>query len=89
MSQPPSAQSEAEMRTHTGSSAGHCARMPVTTSRNKRVRPSKSPPYSSVRKLVSGVMKADKLRTRIVDTKVSFRRLEAEEIANKKLNFSC
>jgi 2,4-dienoyl-CoA reductase-like NADH-dependent reductase (Old Yellow Enzyme family) len=47
--QPPSAQSVAEMRTSSGLSSGQTARTARTTSRGKRTRLSKAPPYSSVR----------------------------------------
>ena len=49
MSQPPSAQSVAEIRTNSGSRSGQTARTASTTSRHRRMRLSNDPPYSSVR----------------------------------------
>jgi len=54
--QPPSTHSVAEMRTISGLPAGHTARTASQTSSSRRVRPVKSPPYSSVRWFVSGDM---------------------------------
>jgi hypothetical protein len=56
---PPLAQSCAEMRTDIGRSAGHAARIARNTSSGKRQRFASVPPYSSVRRLVSGQMNAD------------------------------
>ena len=53
-SQPPSTQSVADRRTHTGRSAGNAARTASNTSSGKRMRFSRLPPYSSVRWLASG-----------------------------------
>ena len=52
-------QSLAEMRTEIGFAAGHTARTARYTSSGKRMRFSSEPPYSSLRRLVSGVMNAD------------------------------
>ena len=52
-------QSLAEMRTEIGLSSGQTARTAWNTSSGKRMRFSRLPPYSSVRLLVSGVMKDD------------------------------
>ena len=52
-------QSCAEMRTEIGLPSGHTARIARSTSSGKRIRFSRLPPYSSVRRLVSGVMNAD------------------------------
>ena len=54
---PPGTQSTAEMRTDIGFAAGHAARTASNTSSGKRMRFSSEPPYSSVRRLVSGEMK--------------------------------
>src|SRR5271157_187998 len=54
MSQPPSVQSLAEMRTNSGARWNQDDRTAATTSRRMRVRFSKEPPYSSVRRLLSG-----------------------------------
>jgi len=54
--QPPSTHSVAEMRTISGLAAGQTVRTASQTSSSRRVRPAKSPPYSSVRWLVSGDM---------------------------------
>ena len=54
---PPSTQSVAEMRTDIGFSAGHTSRIAANTSSGKRKRFSRLPPYSSVRRLVSGERK--------------------------------
>ncbi len=51
---PPSNQSVAEIRTVIGRSAGHTARTASNTSSGNRSRFSSDPPYSSVRRLVSG-----------------------------------
>ena len=56
---PPGAQSVAETRTDIGLSAGHAVRIALNTSSGKRARFSIDPPYSSVRRLVSGEMKDD------------------------------
>src|SRR3954462_7026230 len=54
MSQPPGTQSVAEMRIQTGFSAGKIARTATKTSRGKRMRFSRLPPYSSSRLLARG-----------------------------------
>ena len=54
MSQPPSAQSEQDSRMKTGSAEGQRSRTAVDTSRAKRIRFSKMPPYWSARWLDSG-----------------------------------
>ena len=54
ISQPPSTYSLAESRTMTGSAAGNDSRTARATSTARRVRRSNVPPYSSVRRLVSG-----------------------------------
>ena len=56
---PPGAQSWAEMRTLMGRWAGHTARMAANTSSGYLQRAAMSPPYASVRRLVSGVMKLE------------------------------
>ena len=56
---PAGCQSLAEIRTDIGRAAGHTARIAPNTSSGKRSRFSSEPPYSSVRRLVSGLMKAD------------------------------
>ena len=53
-SHPSSTQSVAEMRASSGSSAGQTSRTAAATSSGKRMRPSRSPPYSSVRVFDSG-----------------------------------
>ena len=57
---PPSAQSVAEMRTDIGLCAGQASRIAVNTSSGKRRRFSSVPPYSSLRRFVSGEMKLAK-----------------------------
>ena len=47
----------AETRAVSGFSAGHAARTARSTSSGKRIRFASDPPYSSVRRLVSGLMK--------------------------------
>ena len=54
---PPGAQSVAEMRTDIGFLSGHAFRHALKTSSGKRMRFSMLPPYSSLRRLVSGEMK--------------------------------
>ena len=56
---PPSTQSVAEMRTDMGRSCGQTSRMARKTSSGKRRRFSSEPPYSSVRRFESGVMKPE------------------------------
>src|SRR6201997_5775864 len=56
---PPGTQSCAEMRTLIGLSCGHTARIALKTSSGYRQRVSSDPPYSSLRKFVSGEMKLD------------------------------
>ena len=53
---PPSSQSTAEIRTDIGRSSGHAARTASNTSSGKRIRFARLPPYSSVRRFVSGEM---------------------------------
>jgi hypothetical protein len=48
------------MRTDIGFVAGQAARMAANTSSGKRSRFSIDPPYTSVRRLVSGEMKLDR-----------------------------
>ena len=55
-SSPPSFQSVADRRTDIGRAAGHTARTASKTSSGKRSRFASEPPYSSVRRLVSGEM---------------------------------
>ena len=54
MSQPPGTQSVAEMRAHTGLSAGNAARTTSKISSGKRIRFSRLPPYASLRLLAIG-----------------------------------
>jgi hypothetical protein len=54
MVQPPSVQSEAEMRSHRGRRSGQTLRTASMISRRMRVRFSKLPPYWSERVLTSG-----------------------------------
>ncbi len=54
MSQPPSTQSVAEIRTNSGTSSGIWLRSLVATYRSKRILFSRLPPYWSSRWLVSG-----------------------------------
>ena len=54
MSQPPSAQSDADRRTKSGVVSGIAWRIALVASSKKRVRFSKLPPYSSVRWFISG-----------------------------------
>ena len=54
---PPSIQSVAEMRTDIGFSSGQTARIARNTSSGKRRRLASVPPYSSLRRLVSGETK--------------------------------
>ena len=56
---PPSIQSTEEMRVEIGLCAGQAARTALNTSSGKRMRFSSEPPYSSVRRLVSGEMNDD------------------------------
>ena len=56
---PSSTQSVAEMRTDMGLCCGQTARIAANTSSGKRSRFSSEPPYSSVRRFISGVMNAD------------------------------
>ncbi len=51
MSQPPSTQSVAEIRTNSGSSSGITPRSRSATRRTRRIRFSRLPPYSSSRRL--------------------------------------
>src|SRR3546814_7593949 len=52
-------QSVAEIRTDIGRSAGHAARIAANTSRGKRRRLSRQPPYSSDRVLCNGVRRSE------------------------------
>lgn len=56
---PPSAQSAAEIRTSSALPAGHTSRTARSTSSGNRSLPSRSPPYWSVRRLVSGDRKPE------------------------------
>ena len=52
-------QSVAEMRTDIGFASGHAARTASNTASGNRMRFSRLPPWSSVRRLLTGVMKLD------------------------------
>ena len=71
-SQPPSTQSVAEMRTRTGRSTGKASRTACATSSGRRIRFSRLPPYSSVRRF-------DERREELVE-QVAVRRVDLDDL---------